>query len=133
MVDGTDAEVVGGRCIDVQLRRDAGSLQGQVRHHAVRGVADDIVAAMRQEDRGCLRGDPQAGSQFILVLGLQIARIARHGEIGPAAYFVALVDRFIHPLLEPGGGGQREMTACRETHDTDSPGVDSPLAGSAAD
>src|SRR5262249_6726284 len=35
MVARTDAEVVGGGGIDVQFRRDAGSLQGQVRKHAV--------------------------------------------------------------------------------------------------
>jgi hypothetical protein len=55
MVASADAEVVGGCCIDVQLRWDAGPLQGQVRHHAVIGVADDIVTTVRQKDRGCLR------------------------------------------------------------------------------
>ena len=52
MVARTDTEIMGGRCVDVQLRRNAGSLQSQVGKHAVIGAADDIVATVRQEDRG---------------------------------------------------------------------------------
>ena len=93
MVAGTDAEIVGGRRIDVQLRRDAGSLQGQVGDHAVLGAADDIVAAVHEEDRRRSRRDVQPRRELILVLGLEIARIAEDGEVGPAAYFVDVVPR----------------------------------------
>src|SRR5439155_14574165 len=63
----------------------------------------------------------------------QIARIAQDGEIGPAAYFVDGVDRFICPLLESGGRRQREMAARREADHPDPLRVDSPFRGAAAD
>ena len=127
MVAWPHTEVVGGRGIDVQLRRDAGALQGQVRDHAVIGAADDIVPAVRQKDRGRLSRDPQPRREILLVLGLQIARIAQDGEIGPATDFVGVVDRFIRPLLETGGRRQRQVAARRETDDADPLRVDSPL------
>ncbi len=43
MAAGPDAEVVGGRGVDVQFGRDAGSLESQVHEQAVLGIADNIV------------------------------------------------------------------------------------------
>ena len=52
MVAWADTEVVRGSGIDVQLRRDAGLLQGQVCQDAVRGAADDISAAVHEKYGG---------------------------------------------------------------------------------
>ena len=51
MVARADAEVMDGRCIDVQLRRDASFLQRKVHQHTVLRRADDIVSSVREEDR----------------------------------------------------------------------------------
>ena len=123
------AEIVGGRGIDVQLRRHAGTLQGQIGNHAVFRAADDVVAAVREKDRGRPGGDVQPGREFLLVLHLQIARIAEHGEVGPATCFIDGVDRRVCPLLETCGRGQRKMAACRKADDADPFRVDSPLSG----
>src|SRR5437899_2100153 len=73
MVAWTDTEIVGGCCIDVQFHWDAGSLQGEVQDHAMIRVADDIVPTVRKKDGRRLGRDAQARSEFIVVLGLQIA------------------------------------------------------------
>ena len=71
MVAGADAEVVGGARVDVQLRRDAGALQGQVHEHAVLGGADDVVPAVRQEDRRRPLRDVQPGASSSLSLAFR--------------------------------------------------------------
>src|SRR5262249_4176838 len=73
VIDFPHTEVVRASRIDVQSRRDAGALQGQVHDHAVARVADDGGPAMDEEDRWCFRRNAQAGSEFLLVLGLQVA------------------------------------------------------------
>ena len=87
-----DTEVMGGRRIDVQLRRDAGFLQRKVHQHAVLRRADDIVPAVREEDWRCSDRDTQAGSNLIFVLCFQVARIDSDSEIRPATYFIHVID-----------------------------------------
>ena len=72
MVARAHAEVVGGRGVDVQLRVNAGSLQGQVHHHAMSWVADDVGPAVGEKDRRRPRRDVEVGSDLVLVLRLQI-------------------------------------------------------------
>ena len=67
------AEVMGGRRIDVQFRRDSGFLQRKVHQHAVLRRADDIVPAVCKEDRGRSGRNTQAWSDLVAALGLQIA------------------------------------------------------------
>src|SRR5207249_3978061 len=58
--------------------------------------------------------------------------IDRDGEIGSAADFVNVVDRFVGSLLETGCRGDRQMAARRETDHADALGIDTPLLGVAA-
>ena len=127
MVAWADAEVVGGRGINVQLRRDAGTLQGQVHDHAVIGGTDDVVPAVRQKDRGRPGRDAQPGSEFVLVLGLQVARVGQNGEVRPATGLVDVVDRLVGSLLEARRRGDGQMAARRETDHADLLRIDAPL------
>ena len=71
MLAGADAEIVGGRCIDVQLRWNAGTFQGHVHDHAVCRFADDVVPAVCQEDWRCPRRDAQVGVSSSLSLAFR--------------------------------------------------------------
>src|SRR5262245_25515959 len=68
MITFANAEVMRGRCINVQFSGDASSLQGEIHEHAVLRRADDVVSAMHKEDRRRPGWDTQTRSQFILVL-----------------------------------------------------------------
>ena len=96
------AEVVIARGEDVQLGRDAGPLQSQVHDRAVLGggaaVALPVVGGVGQEDRGRVGRDDEVRPDLVLVLLLQVARVARDGEIGPGTDLVDGVDRLIQPL-----------------------------------
>ena len=100
MIDGTHGEVMGGPRVDVQLRRDAGALQGEVHDDAVFRRADDVGPAMHEEDRRRAGRDAQTGSELVLVLGLQVAGIGRDGEVRPATDLVNIIDRLVGSLLE---------------------------------
>src|SRR2546430_14710397 len=93
------AEVVGGACIDVQLRRTAGPLQREVHQHTVLRRADEVVPAVRKEDRWRPARNAEVRSEFILVLRLQVTRIDRNGEVGPATDFVHVIDRLVGSLI----------------------------------
>jgi hypothetical protein len=92
----------------MQLGRNTGALQGQVRDRAMlrvgASVAFLVVGGMGQKDGRCIGRDAEIRPDFILVFGLQIARIAQDSEIGPATDFVDGIDWFIRPLIETGGG-----------------------------
>ena len=100
LVAAADTEVVGSPRINVQLRRDAGALQGLVHDDAMIRVANDIVTAVRQKNRGRPSRDAQARSKLVLVLGLQVARIGQDGEVRPAADLVDVIDRLVGSLFE---------------------------------
>src|SRR5712691_2050549 len=132
MLTGADREVVGGICINVQLRRHAGSLQRPVHDDAVLGIADEIGPAMRQKDWRRPGRDTQAGSELILVLGLQIAGIGGDSEVRPAADLIDGVNRLVSALLEACRCRNRQMPAGRETDHADTIGSNAPLLGPAA-
>ena len=100
MVAGPDTEVVSRCGVDMQLRCDAGMLQRQICYDAVLGRADDVCAAMREKNWRRAARNRQAGSKFILVLRLQIARIDNDREVRPAARPVDSIDGRIRSLLE---------------------------------
>ena len=112
MVARADAKVMGGRRIDVQLRRDAGFLQRKVHQHTVLRRADDIGPAVREEDRRRSDRDTQAGSDLIFILRLQVARIDSDGEIRSATDFVHVIDGLEGSLLEARRRRNRQMAAC---------------------
>ena len=87
---------------------------------------------MHEEDRRRAGRDAQAGSEFILVLGLQVARIGRDGEVRPAADLVDVVDRLVGSLLEARRRGDGQMAARREADHADALRIDAPLLGLAA-
>src|SRR4030095_6737270 len=60
MVIGADAEIVSCPGVDVQLRRNTGSFEREVHEHAVLGRANDVIAAMHQENWRCVRWNAQA-------------------------------------------------------------------------
>ena len=130
---GADTEIVGGPGIDVQLSGNAGALEREVHEHAVLRRADDVVAAMQQEDRRRVGRDAQAGSQFILVLRFQVAGINRDGEVGTATDFVHVIDRLVGSFVEARRCRDGEMAARRESHDADPFRMNAPLAGFAAE
>src|SRR5262249_53213189 len=132
MIDVTHTEVVGSPRIDMQLRWNAGALQGQVHDHAVFRRADEVGPAVREEDRGRTGRDAQAGGEFLLVLGLQVARIGRDGEVRSAADLVDVVERLVGPFLKARCRGDRQVSPRRETNHADSLGIDAPPPGSAA-
>src|SRR5262249_39738247 len=127
------AEVVGGPRIDVQLRRDTGALQRLVHDHAMARVADDVGPAVDEEDRRRLRWNAQAGSEFVLFLGLQVARIDPDGGVRAAADLVDVVDWLVGSLLEARCGGDCRVAPRREADHADSFRVDAPLLRLAAD
>ena len=131
MIAGPDTEVMGGSCVDVQFRRNAGSLECEIHQHTVLGRADVIGPAVREEDRRCSRRDVQAGGEFVLVFSLQVARIDGDGEVRPASGFVRVIERFVGPPFEVRRGGNRQVATRRETDDADSLGVKTPLRGPA--
>ena len=98
---GVAAKLERRRIAERTARGRAGALQGQVHEHAVlrdgASIADVVVGGMGQEDRGHIGRDREVRPDPILVLGLQVARIARDGEIGPATDRVDGVDRFVQP------------------------------------
>jgi len=132
MIARSDAEVMGGRSIDVQLRRDAGFLQRKVHQHTVLRGADDIVPAVREEDWGRSDRDMQAGSDLIFVLRFQVARIDPNGEVGPATGFVHFIDWLIRSPVEARCCRNSQMTTSRETHHADLLRIDAPLPGFAS-
>ena len=107
-----DAEVMGGRRIDVQLRRDAGFLQRKIHQHTVLRRADDIVPAVREEYRRRSDRDTQAGSNLIFVLRFQVARIDSDGKIRPATDFVHIIDWLILSSVEARRRRNSQMAAC---------------------
>jgi len=111
MAARSDAEVMGSRRIDVQLRRDAGFLQRKVHQHTVLRWANDIVPAVREEDRRRSGRDTQAGSDMVFVFRLQVARIDSNGEVRPATDFVHIIDRLVSPLLEARCRCNRQVAA----------------------
>ncbi len=129
MIALADAEVVGGRRIDVQLRRDAGLPQRKVHQHAVLRRADDIGPAVREKYRRRSGRDTQAGSDLVLVLRLQVARIDSNGEVGPATDFVHVINRLVGSPVEARRRRNCQMAAGRETHHADLLRIDAPLAG----
>src|SRR5207248_7801353 len=79
MVVFADAEVVGAPGVYMHLCRRTRPLQGEIHQHAVLGWADNVFAAMREEDRRSAARNAKAGSEFILILGLQVTGIDRNG------------------------------------------------------
>src|SRR5437867_10337076 len=88
---------------------------------------------MHEEDRRRVGRDAEAGSDFILVLGLQVARINRNGEVGSATDFVDLIDWLVGSLVEAGRRRYGQMTAGRKADDSDALRIDAPLVGFASD
>ena len=131
MVTRADSEVMGGRRIDVQLRRDSDFLQRKVHQHAVLRRADDIIPTVREEDRRRSGRDAQAGSDLVFVLRLQIARIDSNSKVRPATDCIHIIDGFVGSLLETRRHRNRQMAARRETHDADLLWLNAPLTGSA--
>ena len=111
----TDAEVVGGVRINVQLRRDACSLKRKVRDDAMLRRADDIVAAVNEEDRWRVGGYVQARSDFIFILVLEITRIHQDREVGSATQVIDVVNRVVTAFLEACGRRNRQMAAGGKT------------------
>src|SRR5262249_41472306 len=132
-VGPADAEVVGGVRVDVQLRGHAGALQRPVHYDAVLRFADNVRPAMHKEHGRRALWYAQAGGELVLVLGLQVARVDRNGEVRAATDLVDLVGRLVGPLLEPGRGRDCEVAAGRESDDADAIGCDAPLLRLAAD
>ena len=111
----------------MQLRRNAGPLQREVHQHAVLRRADDVVAAVREEDRWRPAWNADTRSEFVLVLRLEVTRIDRNGEVGSATDFVHVIDRLVSSLVEARRRRNRQMTARRKTDDADS--ADAPFPG----
>src|SRR5262245_54145910 len=95
-------------------------------------AADNVVAAVRQEDRWRARRNAQTRRDFVLFLVLQIAGINANGIIRPATYAVYIVDRLVGSRLEIRGGCNRQMAARRKAHQADPLRTESPLLGPAA-
>ena len=129
MVARANTEIMGGRRIDVQLRRDAGFPKRKVHQHTMFRRAYDIVPAVREEDRRRPGRDTQAGSDLVLVFRFQVARIDSNGEVGPATDFVHLIDWLVRSLIEARRRRNSQMAAGRETHYADLLRMDAPLAG----
>src|SRR5438309_9603475 len=123
MVAGADAEVVGGAGIDMQLGRDAGLPQRQIHDHAMLRGTDDIFSAMSEKDRRRPGWYVQPGRQFVLVLGLQVARINDNGEVRPTTDLIDVVNWFVDSFFKAGGRGDGQMAARRETANTDMLGI----------
>src|SRR5881296_3013975 len=100
MIALADTKVVGGACIYMQLRRDAGSFQSEIHQHTILRRADDVVSTVRQEDRGCPARYAEARSELVLILRLEVTRIDRNGKVGPATDFIHVIDRFVAPFFE---------------------------------
>jgi hypothetical protein len=83
-----DAEIVRGSCINVQLRRHASSLQGQVHEHAMIRTANNVIASVCEKNWRRPGWNVQARRDFIFVLGFQVARINQDSEVGAAADLV---------------------------------------------
>ena len=71
MVAGANPEVVGGCGINMQLRGNTRPLQGQIRHHAVTGVADDVVSAVPRKIGGVPAGMRRPGASSSLSLAFR--------------------------------------------------------------
>src|SRR5262245_119796 len=85
LLAGADPEVMRRPRIDVQFRRDVGTLQLPVHHQTMFRSADRIVAAVCQKDWRRLLRNAQARREFIFFLVLEVARIDPDGEVRPAA------------------------------------------------
>src|SRR5688572_2922667 len=119
MLAFANAEVVGGGGVDVQFGGNAGSLEGQVHDDASLGRADDVVAAVHEENRWSAGRDAEARCELVGVFGLEIARIDGNGEVRPATDFVNAVDGFVRSLVEVCGRRDSEMAPGREADDAD--------------
>src|SRR6185503_13858505 len=74
-----DAEVVGGSRVEVKFRGDLGAFESQVEDDAVSGARDEVLAAVRQEDRRRAGRDLETGGQLIPVVRLEVARVDQDG------------------------------------------------------
>src|SRR5262249_19791591 len=87
---------------------------------------------MRQKYGGHPSWHVEAGRQGVVLFRLQVARIDRNGEIGPATHLVNVIDRLIGALVEVRRGGNCEMASRRKADDADALRVDAPFLGLAA-
>jgi len=126
MVARTNAEVMSGRGVNVQLRRDTGFLQRKVHQHTVLRRAYDIIPTMGKENRRRSSRDTQAGSDLVFVLRLQVARINSNGEVRPATDCVHVIDWLVGSPVEARYRRNRKVAACRETHHADLLRMDAP-------
>ena len=84
VIDLAHREIVSGSIINVQLRGNAGFLQGQIHEHAAFGRADDVRTTMHEKNWRCFNWDSHTRRKFVFVLELQVARVSRNGEIRAA-------------------------------------------------
>src|SRR5215831_5828102 len=95
--------------------------------------ADDVVTAMGKENRRRSSRNPQARSQLILVLGLEVTWVNQNSEVRPATDVVNIIDGLVRSFLEIGCCGDSQMASSGEAHDADSLRVEAPLFGFASD
>src|SRR5262245_36522225 len=95
--------------------------------------ADQVLAAVHEEDRRGARRNTQALGELVLLLRLEIPRVREDREVRPATDFVDVVLRLIGSLLEARRRGDREMAARGEADHADALGIDAPVARLAAD
>src|SRR5438552_17932374 len=120
---------MGGPGVNMQVRRDAGPLQGQVQDDAVLGTADDIVPAMGEKHWRRPGWNMQTGSKLIAVLGLEVARIDHDGKVRPAAGLIDVIDGFVSAFAEARRRRYGEMAACGKADNADSVLSDAPIFG----
>ncbi len=84
MITRAYTKIMSSRSINVQLRRNAGFLQGQIHQCAVLRRADNVVSAVCEKDRRRPDRNTQVGSDLVFILCFQETRIDSNGEVGPA-------------------------------------------------
>jgi hypothetical protein len=100
-----------GARVNVQLRGNARPFQGKIHEHAILGRTDEIFASIHEKDRRCSGRDMNARRKFFLILGLQMARIDRNGEIRPATDFVDLIYVVLFVLSVPRGASNTRLSS----------------------
>src|SRR5437867_1652645 len=121
-----------GVCIDVQLSRNTGSLQGEIHEDAVLRRADDIVPAVDEKKWRRICWEVEARSKLVLILRLEVARIHRNREIGSTTDFVNIIDWIVGSLIEARRRRRNQMAARREPDHADALGIDAPFRGAVA-